>query len=95
MTLQRVLGLVILLVAGVLSLPLAAAPFDGQGSENWIVPVQLAGMAVLGAVVGLALPGFVVGPLSRRTIVGGATGLGMALVGLVVFFLLLNGFSGA
>jgi hypothetical protein len=63
--LQRLAALVLLLVAGILSLPLAAAAFDGEGTENWILPAQLGGMAVLGAVVGYLLPGLA-GPAAGR-----------------------------
>ena len=52
----RVLGWLLLLAAGILSLPVAASLFDEQGSENWILPVQLGGMAVVGALVGTLLP---------------------------------------
>ncbi len=54
---QRLVALVLLLAAGILSLPLAAAALDGEGTENFILPAQLGGMAVLGAVVGYLLPG--------------------------------------
>jgi len=48
---QRGIALLVLLVAGIVSLRLAAALFDGQGSENWILLVQLAGMALIGVVI--------------------------------------------
>lgn len=90
------LGLFVLLVAGILSLPLAAAPFDSEGSENWILPAQLGGMAVIGAFVGLGIPGLTGAETTgRRIVLGALIGLGMALVGVGVFFLLLNGFDGA
>ncbi len=93
---ERILGLIVLVVAGVLSLPLAAAAFDKQGSENWILPVQLGGMAVIGALVGIALPGLTGAETSgRRALLGAAIGVGMALAGVLIFFLLLNGFDGA
>ncbi len=97
MTAQRVLGLVVLLAAGVFSLPLAAIPFDGEGSENWILPLHLGGMAIIGAGVSLLVPGLVGEEASqaKRVWVGAAIGVGMALLGVAVFFLLLNGFSGA
>ena len=85
----------LLLVAGLLSLPLAAAFLDDQGTENWILPVQLGAMALLGGLVGIALPGFVAGTTRRRLAVGAAYGLAAALVGVLVFFLLLSGFDGA
>ena len=54
---QRVLAVVILLVLGVLSLPVSAYFVDGEGSENWIIPIAVALMVVLGALVGSRLPG--------------------------------------
>ena len=94
---QRVVALVLLLVAGVLSLPVVAYFFDGQGTENWIVPITLLVMAVLGAVVGRLLPGLAgAGATPRRAVVVGAlTGVLMVIVGVVIFFLLLSGFDGA
>jgi hypothetical protein len=91
----RVLGGVLLLVAGVLSLPISAALLDDPGTENWIIPVQLGAMACLGALAGVALPGFVIGTTGRRVAVGAAYGVAAGLVGVVVFFLLLSGFDGA
>lgn len=91
----RLLGWLVLIAAGMLSLPLAAYFLDDQGTENWILPVQLGGMAVIGALVGVALPGFLGGSTRRRVLVGAAYGVGAAVVGVLVFFLLLNGFSGA
>ena len=94
---QRAIALVVLLVVGILSLPLSAAVLDGQGTENWIIPAQLAGVAVVGAVVGYALPGLAGTGASRRrgAGVGVVAGIGGALVGVLLFLLLLNGFSGA
>jgi hypothetical protein len=91
----RVIGWAVLVGAGMLSLPLAAYFLDEQGTENWILPVQLGGMALVGALVGTALPGFVAGFPRRRAVVGAACGLAAAVVGLLVFFLLLSGFDGA
>jgi hypothetical protein len=93
---ERMLGLFVLVVAGILSLPVAAAAFDGEGSENWIIPAQLGGMAATGALVGLVVPGLT-GAASpgRRALSGAAIGVGMALLGVLIFFLLLNGFDGA
>ena len=91
----KVLGWVLLLAAGVISLPLAASVLDDQGTENWILPVQLGAMALLGALVGVGLPGFLAGSTRRRVLVGAAYGVGAAVVGVLIFFLLLNGFSGA
>lgn len=94
--LQRALGLLLLLVLGVLSLPVAASFLDGPGSENWIVPVQVGALVVVGAVVGIALPGLT-GTTSRvrRGVRGALLAVLMGLVGVVVFFLLLSGLDGA
>ena len=93
---QRIVAVIVLLVAGVLSLPVVAFFFDGEGSENWIVPVQLLVMAVLGAFVGRALGlGGDHASGTRDTVVGVVTGLVCAVLGVVLFFLLLSGFDGA
>lgn len=91
----KVLTLLGLLVIGIFSLPVAAFLLDDQGSENWILPVQLGVMAVVGGLVGVGVPGFLAGTTGRRVAVGAAYGVGAALVGLAVFFLLLSGFEGA
>ena len=70
---------------------------DGEGSENWIIPVAVLVMAVLGAVVGWLLPG-VAGPdatQQRGALIGAVVGVVMLVLGIVVFFLLLSGFDGA
>ena len=94
---QRVVGTLVLLVLGVLSLPATAFVLDGEGTENWIVPVQLLGMAAVGAAVTVALPGLAREGASdgRRAMTGAWWGLLAAFVGVVVSWLLLNGFSGA
>ncbi|NPD05710.1 hypothetical protein HN031_13545 [Nocardioides sp. zg-1308] len=94
---QRIVGIVVLLVLGMLSLPVSASLLDDQGTENWIVPVQLLAMALLGAAVTVALPGLAREGAStgRRAMTGAWLGLLAALVGVVVFWLLLNGFEGA
>lgn len=91
--LQRLVALVLLLVAGILSLPLAAYAFDGEGTENFILPAQLGGMAVVGAAVGWVLPGLAGDGASTRRGVWVGVGLGLlfAVLGVLLFFLLLNG----
>ncbi|MGA8046642.1 MAG: hypothetical protein WCA30_10320 [Dermatophilaceae bacterium] len=96
-TLQRVLGGLGLLAAGVLALPVVASVLDGPSTENWIIPVDLLLMAGIGAGVGAALtalspPGT---PTGRRALIGAGWGLLAAVVGLLVFWFLLNGFGGA
>ena len=94
---QRVVGIVVLLVTGVLSLPLSASLLDGQGTENWIIPVQLVAMAAVGAGVTVALPALAGEGAStgRRAMTGIWWGLLAAVVGVLVSWLLLNGIRGA
>lgn len=94
---QRIGALVILLVLGMLSLPVTAYFLDGEGTENWILPVAVVVMAVVGAVVGVALPGLAGdgATTSRSVLIGAIVGIAMLVLGVIVFFLLLNGFSGA
>ena len=94
---RRFLTLLALLVLGMFSLPVAAALFDGEGSENWILPTQLGGMAVIGAAAALAVPELARdgSGATRRVVTGAITGVVMAVVGVVTFFLILNGFDGA
>jgi hypothetical protein len=94
---QRVGALLILLAGGILSLPLAAYFLDDEGQENWIVPAQLAAMALIGVVVGSLLPGLAGSTATpgRARLVGALVGIAMAVLGVVIFFLLLSGFDGA
>ena len=96
-TTQRALGVIGLLAAGVLALPVVTVVLDGEGTENWIIPVVLILMAGIGAVVGIALPALTSPAAStgRRALIGAAWGVLAALVGLLVFWFLLNGFGGA
>ena len=94
---QRIVGIVVLLGAGMLSLPAAASVLDGPSTENWIVPVQLVAMGAVGAVVTVALPALARAgaPTARRAMTGLLWGLLAAFVGVVVFWFLLSGFNGA
>ena len=94
---ERVVGIVILLVLGVLSLPAAAYVLDEQGTEDWIVPAQLVVMAAVGAAVTVALPGLARegATTGRRAMTGAWWGLLAAAVGVVVFWLLISGIGGA
>jgi hypothetical protein len=94
---QRWAAVLILLVLGIFSLPVTAYLFDDEGSENWIVPIAVGVMALVGALVGSILPGLA-GPdatQQRGALIGAAVGVAMLVLGLVVFFLLLSGFDGA
>lgn len=92
---RLLLGWLVLLSAGLLSLPLAASVLDDHGAENWIVPVQVVAVALVGAALGAALPGFVSGSTGRRVAIGATYGIVAAVLGLAVFFLLLSGIDGA
>jgi hypothetical protein len=94
---QRLVGIVVLVVLGMLSLPVSAYVLDDPGTENWIVPVQLLAMAALGAAVTVGLPGMARegATTGRRALTGAWWGLLAAFVGVIVFWFLLNGFRGA
>ena len=94
---QRVVAIVVLLVLGVLTLPLVAAVLDGEGTENWIVPVQLALMALAGAAAGRLVRGLAGADSSRgrAVVIGELIGVGAGVFGLVLFFLLISGIDGA
>ncbi len=95
--LHRPLAVVVLLAAGVFSLPLAALFLDGEDTENWVLPAAFVAMAVFGAIVGSVLPG-IAGPHASTTKgrwTGALVGVAMVALGTLVFFLLLNGFDGA
>lgn len=97
MGMQRVGAIGLLLVVGVMSLPVTAYFLDGEGAENWILPVALVVAAVGGAVIGAVLPD-VAGAgatVARGAVRGALIGVLMCLVGLVIFFILLSGFDGA
>lgn len=94
---QRVVGIVVLLVAGMFSLPLSAYFFDDPDTENWVIVIQLVAMAAIGAAVTIALPALAREGAStgRRAMTGTWWGLLAALVGVLVFWFLLNGVRGA
>src|SRR5918995_2625719 len=94
---QRVVGIVVLLVLGVLSLPAAAFVLDEQGTEDWIVPAQLVVMAAVGAAVTVALPGLARegATTGRRAMTGAWWGLLAAAAGVVVSWLPISGIGGA
>ena len=97
MSTQRAVAIVVLVLLGFVSLPLVASVLDGEDTENWIIPVQLLLMALVGALVGWALPA-VAGPAAtkrRGALVGAVIGVAAGVLGLLVFFLLLSGLDGA
>ena len=96
-TAQRAIGIVVLLGAGMMSLPLAASLLDGRSTENWIVPAQLLVMGLVGAAVTVALPALARadGSTGRRALTGAWWGLLAAFVGVLVYWFLINGIGGA
>lgn len=94
---QRVVGIVVLVVLGVLTLPVVASLVDSDGSENWIIALAIGAMAAIGAAVAIALPGIAREGAStgRRALTGVWWGLLGLTVGLAVFWFLLNGLGGA
>ena len=89
---QRPIALGVLVVLGILSLPASAAFLDGESTEDLIIPVQLVVMAVLGALVGYLLPGLGGAGSSkvRSAGVGAVVGVVLGLLGVAVFYLLLD-----
>ena len=88
---QRGVTMVLLILVGIFSLPVVATFLDGQSTEYLIVPIQLAVMAVVGAITGYLLPGVSgFGSSSARSaMVGAVVGVAAALGGIAVFSLLL------
>lgn len=88
-----VLGLIVLALA---TLPASAALTD-EVDDGLVVPLHLLVMTLAGIVVwtfapAVARPG---SSVARRVGIGAVVGVGSAAVAVAVFFLLLNGFSGA
>ena len=99
MSAPRALAVVALLVLGVLALPLLASVLDGPSTENLVLPLTIVLMAVVGALVWRAVPAPAgdapASSPTRTALVGAAGGVAAAVVGIVLFFLLLSGFDGA
>ena len=87
----RGVAVVLLLLAGILSLPVAAAFLDGGSTEDLVMPIQLAAMAVAGAITGYLLPGAAGfgSSRARSAMVGAVVGVAAALGGIAIFSLLL------
>lgn len=94
---RRVIAGLVLILAGILSLPLAAAVLDGRGTEGFIVPAHLACLIACGAGLAVAVPSLAppAATTRQRALVGAGWGILAALFGLLVFWLLLGGFGGA
>ena len=90
-------GIVVLLVTGMMSLPVAAFLLDGESTENWIIPVQLLAMAAIGAALTVALPALAREGSStgRRARTGIWWGLLAAVAGVAVSWFLISGLRGA
>lgn len=97
---QRVVGIAVLLVLGMLALPLVAYfanTGDAGGDENWIIVVAILVVGATGAALAIALPGLAREGAStgRRALAGVWWGLLGLAVGVIVFWLVLNGLNGA
>lgn len=84
---------------GLLALVLfpTTSAFLDETREGWVLPVFVAVMVVVGALVWAFVP-MVVGEtrhVAHRAAVGAVAGLGAALMAMLVFYLLLRGYSGA
>jgi hypothetical protein len=91
---QRTIVGAALVPAGLISLPAAAFVLDrGPGTENQILPAQLAGMGALGAVAGALMPGIASSHAGRLAGagVGLLAGVGAGVVGDFVLFRLTAG----
>ena len=105
MSVPRVVAVVGLLVLGVLALPVLASFLDGPSTENLVIPVDLVLMALVGMLVwrlvpepnaaGAHAPSSPASGGARTLLVGAAVGVAAAVVGLVLFFLLISGLDGA
>ncbi|WP_313408618.1 hypothetical protein [Aeromicrobium sp.] len=86
----------LLVIVAIGLFPTTAAVLD-ESNEDWILPVFVAVMVALGALLWVLVPA-VAGERSRiahRVAVGGAAGLAAAVAAIIVFYALLNGYSGA
>jgi hypothetical protein len=90
---QRAVAVVVVVVAGFLSLPVVATFLDGDSTEALVVPVQVALMAVVGALVGRMLPSIAGANATRPrgAVVGAALGVAVALLSAAFFVWLLGG----
>jgi hypothetical protein len=90
---RRLLAIVVIVVAGFLSLPIVATFLDGDTTEALVVPVQVALMAVVGALVGRVLPGIAGADATRPrgAVVGAVLGVAAALLAAAFFVWLLGG----
>ena len=93
----RGIAVVVLLATGIVSLPAVALVLDGPDTENLVLPAQLVLMAGVGAFVGFALPDLTPAgsTVRRRAGIGALLGLAAAMIGVILFFLLLNGVPGS
>jgi uncharacterized RDD family membrane protein YckC len=89
-----VAAILVLLALGLF--PAAAAVLD-ERSEGWILPLFVLVMLVSGALLWTFVPGTTdaTRTTGHRVAVGCAAGLGAAILAIVVFYALLNGYSGA
>lgn len=93
---MRILVLALLMIVlGAFTLPLSALFLDGSDTgENLIIPVALVISCLIGAVLAVPVLEPEI-PAGKRALIGVGLGMLGLVVGVVVFFLLLNGFDGA
>ena len=90
---QRTVAVLVVVVVGLLSLPVVATFLDSDSTEALVVPVQVALMAVVGALVGRVLPGIAGATATRPrgALVGAVLGVAVALLSAAFFVWLLGG----
>lgn len=93
---RRVAIAALLVIVAIGLFPTTAALLD-ETDENLILPVFVAVMVALGALLWVFVPALAGERrrLGHRIAVGAAAGLAAAAVAILVFFALLNGYSGA
>lgn len=93
---RRVVAILGLIALALATLPASAALTD-EVNDGLVVPLHLLVMTLAGIVVwtftpAVAKPG---SSVARRVVIGAGVGLASAAAAMAVFYLLLNGFSGA
>lgn len=90
---QRAIAAAVIVPTAAVSLPLAATFLDHPpGRENWIFPAQAAGMGVIGAGLGAAMPKMFGQGMGRAggAALGAGVALGAALLADVALFTLIT-----
>ena len=91
---QRAIAAAVIVPTAAISLPVAATFLDHPpGRENWILPAQAAGMAIVGAGVGATMPRMFSAGMGRAggAALGAGVALGAAAIADVALFTLISG----